>query len=119
MEAPAAPERRRPAAPVSSRDRAAASLRPAPQSVVPDLVLALAVGAITLAPATYGLSAVLAPAAWIASEVQIRRRRARGERIGERLYSARACGALVTCVVGGPIAVGGVIYLVFALVRGL
>lgn len=117
MESQAAPDAPRVVALVSSRDRTA-SLRPAPQSAVPDLVLALAVGAITLAPATFGLSGILAPVAWIASEVQIRRRRARGERIGERLDSARACGALVTCLVGGPLAIGAVIYVVFAIVRG-
>jgi len=91
-------------------------LRAAKESLVPDVILGLAVAALALVPATYGLSLLLAPPAWIWAEVEIRRRRRRGEWAGERLYSARTCGGVLTCAVGGPVLVMIVGYLAL---RGL
>ena len=97
MENPAQPAPRVPRIPLAVPEP---RLRPASASIAPDFALALAVAAITLLPLTRGASLLLAPAAWIAAAVQIRRRRRRGERIGERLDSALGAGRLVTVVVG-------------------
>ena len=91
-------------------------LRPARESVVPDLVLGLAVAAVALIPATFGASLLLAPPAWIWAELEIRRRRRRGEWSGERLDSARTCGGILTVAVGGPLLVA---FLGYLLLKGL
>jgi hypothetical protein len=111
MDAPASAASR--AAPPRRPGEGEPALRAAPESAVPDVVLGLAVGAITLAPLTWGASLLLAPVAWAWAVVEIRRRRRRGERTGERLDSARTAGGFVTMCLAAPAAVLAVGVYVF------
>ena len=97
--------------------RAPSPPRAAPRSVVPDLILGIAVAAVTLVPLTTGLSLALAPVAWIGAIVESRRRRRSGVLVGERIENARAVGAFLSFLVCGPVAIALLVGLVLLLTR--
>jgi hypothetical protein len=78
---------------------------------VPDLILGLAVAAITFVPATFGVSVLLAPVAWGWGAWESRRRRRRGLPVGVRIDSACVAAGFVTLLAGAPV----VLFLVYAL----